>query len=394
MTHNFGVVPLAAYTDKYFTKTRNCVADDDTATYGVFIRRDVICAINIALEFLAENSVGVQIERHYEEGQLVPAERPLFSYTGPFKELVELETRLLQRVGFSCVSAYNAYKMAMACPEIPFLDMHARHAAGTDMVIYSGYGAYVGSRAAQLSEKAAKGFIGTSVDITAKFYGGAGLGTMPHALIGYAGSTLKAVQLFIDKNPDDQVITALVDYYGKEVTDSLEVADWFDTYKVMSGGTKTLGVRLDTHGGRFMEGLDYEASVDVVGDWLHTHGEWPVVKRVMGEDAFEIASDAVRDRVRAMLFGKGVSAAAIIHMRNSLDRAGHKDVKITASSGFNLRKCRIMANVHAPIDMIGTGSFLPETLSETYATADIYAYNGEFSVKVGREGVFRPVYKK
>jgi nicotinate phosphoribosyltransferase len=68
-------------------------------------------------------------------------------------------------------------------------------------------------------------------------------------------------------------------------------------------------------------------------------------------------------------------------------------VKIVASSGFNLRKCRIMAKAHAPIDMIGTGSFLPDTLSETYATADIYAYNGVFSVKVGRESVFKPVFK-
>jgi nicotinate phosphoribosyltransferase len=158
--------------------------------------------------------------------------------------------------------------------------------------------------------------------------------------------------------------------------------------------TKKLGVRLDTHGGRFMDLLDYDLSVKCVGEWLHRQGEWPIVKQVMGEDAFEIASDAVRDRVRALLFGKGVSAAAIIYMKQCLVKFGYPDVQIVASSGFNLRKCRIMANARAPIDMIGTGSFLPETLSETYATADIYAYNGVFSVKVGREGVFRPVYKK
>lgn len=381
-----------AYTDKYFTKTRNCLDDDTTATYGVFLRHDSICAINIALEFLSAQAPGVVIERHYREGRQVPAEQPIFSYTAKMKDVVELETRLLQRVGFSCLSAYNAYKMCMACPEIPFLDMHARHAAGTDMVIYAGYGAFIGSGAAQALE--AKGFIGTSVDITAKYYGGVGLGTMPHALIGYAGSTLKAVQLFLDKNPDDQMITALVDYYGKEVTDSLEVAKFFDNYSVMSGGKKQLAVRLDTHGGRFMEGLDYETSIRVVGEWVHRSGEWPIVKHIMGNTAFEIAGDAVRDRVRAILFGKGVSAAAIIHMRNALDRHGYKGVQIVASSGFNHRKCWVMSRARAPIDMIGTGSFLPETMSETYATCDIYAYNGEFSVKVGREDVFRPVYKK
>jgi len=34
---------------------------------------------------------------------------------------------------------------------------------------------------------------------------------------------------------------------------------------------------------------------------------------------------------------------------------------------------------------LGTGSFLPATLSETYATADIIKYNGEARVKTGRE---------
>ena len=39
----------------------------------------------------------------------------------------------------------------------------------------------------------------------------------------------------------------------------------------------------------------------------------------------------------------------------------------------------------APVDTIGTGSYLPERWSETYATADIVAYDGRPSVKVGRE---------
>ncbi len=35
--------------------------------------------------------------------------------------------------------------------------------------------------------------------------------------------------------------------------------------------------------------------------------------------------------------------------------------------------------------MVGTGSFLPATLTETYATADIIRYNGVPRVKTGRE---------
>ena len=38
-----------------------------------------------------------------------------------------------------------------------------------------------------------------------------------------------------------------------------------------------------------------------------------------------------------------------------------------------------------PVYMIGTGSFLPTTLTETYATADIIRYDGVARVKMGRE---------
>jgi nicotinate phosphoribosyltransferase len=34
---------------------------------------------------------------------------------------------------------------------------------------------------------------------------------------------------------------------------------------------------------------------------------------------------------------------------------------------------------------VGTGSFIPNTWSETYATADIVAYDGVPRVKLGRE---------
>ena len=89
------------------------------------------------------------------------------------------------------------------------------------------------------------------------------------------------------------------------------------------------------------------------------------------------------------LIGTGVSAAAIFHLRDALDAAGFDKVKIVASSGFSPAKCRIMAEAQAPIDVIGTGSYLPERWTETYATADIIEYDGEKRVKVGREFLFR-----
>ena len=89
------------------------------------------------------------------------------------------------------------------------------------------------------------------------------------------------------------------------------------------------------------------------------------------------------------LVGTGVSAAAIWHVREQLDQAGFPKVKIVASSGFTPAKCKTMAVANVPVDAIGTGSYLPETWTETYATADIVDYDGVASVKVGREFLLR-----
>ena len=43
----------------------------------------------------------------------------------------------------------------------------------------------------------------------------------------------------------------------------------------------------------------------------------------------------------------------------------------------------------APVDIIGTGSYLPEKWTETYATADIIQYDGVPRVKLGREFLLR-----
>src|SRR3712207_7425918 len=50
--------------------------------------------------------------------------------------------------------------------------------------------------------------------------------SMPHALIGYAGSTLRAAEMFHETFPDDDLYV-LNDYFGREVTDSLEVCRRF-----------------------------------------------------------------------------------------------------------------------------------------------------------------------
>ena len=72
-------------------------------------------------------------------------------------------------------------------------------------------------------------------------------------------------------------------------------------------------------------------------------------------------------------------------MRNKLNENGYSKVKIIASSGFTPAKCKLFSVAKVPIDVIGTGSYIPDIWEETYATADIINYGGNDLVKKGRE---------
>ena len=385
--------PVHAQTDKYFTNTSRIVAaqGDSEVTFAVFMRRRVVAALEPTIRLIRHFVADAKIKRFYEEGDIVPSESKMLEVTGSMARLSEVETLLLQKIGFPCVCANNAYEMCRAMPEASFMDMHARHGSGAEMNILAAYGAAVGSAAARNADAAVKGFVGSSQDLTAPFFGAkAGMGTMPHALVGYAGGdVLKAMQLFVSTIPEAKTLTALVDYTGEEISDSIRCARWFyDEAKLQEQG-KVFGVRLDTHGGRFAQGLDYERSVDTVGQWLGVHGEYNIVEQVLGGRAFQLdPNNILVDKVRRILFGKGVSAASIMHVRRALDNAGYTKAIIVASSGFDPQKCQIMGAARAPVDMVGTGSFLPATLTETYATADIISYDGVRRVKVGREFLF------
>jgi nicotinate phosphoribosyltransferase len=49
----------------------------------------------------------------------------------------------------------------------------------------------------------------------------------------------------------------------------------------------------------------------------------------------------------------------------------------------------MFGNARAPVDAIGTGSFIPEAYGDTFATADVFLYDGRFDIKVGREKLFQ-----
>lgn len=363
---------IAARTDSYFNRTKRIVAKfgDKQVVYAVFLRRPVVCAPRLMLDWLAaaaaERGTGIGIDLVRPEGEWIGAGEPIVYLTGSMFHLSDLETLILQKIGPACVAAHNAYQMCMALPNVTFMAMEARHCAGAEMQEMMAYAASVGSEAAR--REGAKGFIGSANDGTAHWFGAErGFGTMPHSLIGYAGSTVRAAEMFRETFPNEPM-TVLVDYFGRELADAIAVCDRFPALAAAG----ELSFRLDTHGGRFLEGLDPAESYAVLE--RHAPG---AIRRYRSDTELRY------------LTGTGVSAAAIWRMREALDAAGYPKARIVASSGFGVDKCRVMSDARAPIDVVGTGSFIPDSWHETYATADIVEYDGTPMVKVGREFLLR-----
>ena len=391
---------VVATTDAYFEATRRIVVagGDVRARYGLFMRREVLACLEPAVRYLTQwGGAHLRIIHRAPEGSLVPSQTALLVYEGALSKLVELETGILQRTGIPCVAAANAAAVVRAMPTAAFIAMHARHCAGDDMVRWCEYAALIGSQAVKRENPAAVGFIGGSTAVGRDFIEEMApgtpwrrMGTMPHVLIGYAdGDALAATKLFLE-HTDIQGVTVLVDFQGREVTESLAVAAAWkqgDLKADLIAGKK-LSFRLDTHGWRFLEGLDADigrklladrmsvAPADVTGTALRSLGLAP------GE----------RDRLESVLFGQGMSAAAVLFFRAAMDAAGHQDAGVVASSGFDVFKCRAFSSVGADqaVTAVGTGSFMPAGLAETYATADCFMYDGVFRVKEGREALFRP----
>ena len=191
---------------------------------------------------------------------------------------------------------------------------------------------------------------------------------MPHALIGYAGSTVRAAEMFREIFPDEPM-TVLIDYFGRETQRRRRGLRGASRSSPRRAGSPSASIR--------------RAAAIARGS----------TRRAPTRCSSAMRRNAIRgyrtEEELRHLVGTGVSAAAIWLLRRTLDEAGFPAVKIVASSGFGPEKCRMMAAANAPIDVIGTGSYLPELWSETYATADIIAYDGVPMVKAGREFLLR-----
>jgi nicotinate phosphoribosyltransferase len=181
------------------------------------------------------------------------------------------------------------------------------------------------------------GAIGVSTDAQASWWGGRGVGTVPHALIAaFGGDTVAAARLFAERYHGETNITVLVDFDNDSVRTALDVAEAL--------GDRLWGVRLDTS----------EQLVDV---------------------ALQNEPDPDRNR--------GVTALLTRRVRDALDAAGHRQVRIVVSGGFDDEKIARFEAEGAPVDAYGVGSSLLRGQNDF--TADVVRVDGRPLAKAGRQ---------
>jgi len=180
------------------------------------------------------------------------------------------------------------------------------------------------------------GAIGVSTDAQASWWGGRGIGTVPHGLIAaYGGDTVKAATVFADHYHDEMNITVLVDFENDSVRTALEVAEAL--------GPKLWGVRLDTS-----ETLVDRSLFEEMGGFRPT----------------------------------GVNPRLVEKVRSALDAAGYPNVRIVASGGFTAARIREFESQGVPVDAYGVGSSLIR--GDNDFTADVVRVDGQPRAKFGR----------
>jgi nicotinate phosphoribosyltransferase len=254
---------------------------------------------------------------------------------GDFTLFAHLETVYLGVLARRTLVSTNTRRVIDAASRKPIIFMPARHDHHS-IQTGDGYAAHVAG--------ARVGFpIGMTTDAQASWWGGKGVGTVPHALIAaYGGNTVLAATKFAEwaaqESPDINV-TVLVDFENNSVETALEVA--------RALGDRLWGVRLDTS-----ETLVDRSLWEEMGDFKPT----------------------------------GVNERLVWKVRNALDEAGFERIKIVASGGFDADKIRSFEERGVPVDSYGVGSALIR--GENDFTADVVLTDGLPSAKVGRR--FRP----
>jgi nicotinate phosphoribosyltransferase len=266
----------------------------------------------------------LEVKALHEGDEIEPWE-PVLQIVGPYHLFAHLETVLLGVMARRSLVMRNVREAVEAASGKPLFFFPARH---DHWVVQTGDG-----MAAHTA-----GVAGVSTDAGASWWGGRGMGTIPHALIAaYGGDTVAAAEAFADRYHDQMNITVLVDFRNDSVGTALAVAKRL--------GDKLWGVRLDTGG-------------NLVDECLLSRPDWGSFKPT------------------------GVNPQLVDEVRMRLDWAGHEHVKIIVSGGFKAEKIREFEALGVPVDGYGVGSSLIRG-SNDY-TADIVETDGQPSAKVGR----------
>jgi nicotinate phosphoribosyltransferase len=320
------------YTDAYFNHARSTLLADGRhprVLMQVFQRKDaVLGGMDEAIAILKLCSHAwdeLEVTALYDGESIEPWETVL-TIEGDYTVFAHLETVYLGVLARRTLVTTNVRRVVDAANGKGILYFPARHdhhcvQAG------DGYAAHMA------------GAIGVSTDAQASWWGGKGIGTLPHALIAaYDGDTVLAARRFAEWAPEDMSIVVLADFENDSVKTSLEVAHAL--------GPGLWGVRLDTSG--------------------------DLVDRSLGD---ETAEDL-----------RGVNEHLVHKVREELDAAGFGAVKIVVSGGFTVEKIRAFEERGVPVDAYGVGSSLLR--GENDFTADVVMTDGRPSAKVGRR--YRP----
>jgi nicotinate phosphoribosyltransferase len=322
------------YTDAYFNHTRAALLEDGRhpqVVMQVFQKKNAFLggmdeAIAI-LKLCAEGFERLTVHALYDGDELEPYET-VMTIEGDYTTFAHLETVYLGVLARRTLITTNTVNMLRAAGGKPVIFMPARHDHHR-VQTGDGYAAYVAGQVMGAE-------IGVTTDEQASWWGGRGLGTVPHALIAsYGADTVLAATKFAEWATPDMNITVLVDFYNDSVRTALDVA--------AALGPRLWGVRLDTS-----ESLVDRSLWGELGDFTPT----------------------------------GVNERLVRNLREALDAAGHDTVRIVVSGGFTVDKIRMFEERGVPVDAYGIGSSLIRGSNDF--TADIVVTDGEPSAKVGR----------
>jgi nicotinate phosphoribosyltransferase len=317
------------YTDAYFNHTRSSLLADERhprVLLQVFQKKGaVLGGMDEAIAIMKLCSHGfdeLEVRALYDGDPIAPWETVL-TVEGDYTLFCHLETVYLGVLARRTLISTNVRRVVEAANGKEILYFPARHDHHR-VQTGDGYAAHVA------------GAIGVSTDAQASWWGGKGIGTVPHGLIAaYGGDTVLAARTFAEWAPDDMNVVVLVDFENDSVRTSLEVA--------RALGSRLWGVRLDTSGD-----LVDRALWDEMGDFDP----------------------------------RGVNERLVHRVRGALDAAGFEGVKIVVSGGFGVEKIRRFEELGVPADAYGVGSSLIR--GENDFTADVVVADGKPAAKVGR----------